>query len=76
MTGHRRYSRDMPIGGMEVPCKLHFLGVKSKLKKIKILFAKTKGFSVETTTAQIDDSAQCSSSIVKAEKVLLVLMMP
>jgi len=58
----------MPNGAMEVPCRLHFLGVESKLKKLKPYFAKSKGFSVETTSAQVDDSAQCSSSIVKTEK--------
>jgi len=43
---------------------------RKRVEKIKSYFAKTKGFSVETTviSAHIDDSAQCSSSIVKTEK--------
>ena len=33
ITGHHHYSMDMSNGGMEVPCRLHFLGVESELKK-------------------------------------------
>ena len=57
-----------------------------RIERLKSYFAKSKGFSLETTT-EIDDSAQCSSSIVKTvpsvhqvssrqRKALLVLMMP
>jgi len=64
ITDRRRYSRDLPQGGMEVPCKLHFLGNESELKKIKSYFAKVKAFTVETTT-QSDQSTKPEKSIVK-----------
>ena len=64
ITDRRRYSRDLPQGGMEVPCKLHFLGNESELKKIKSYFAKVKAFTVETTT-QSDQSTRPEKSIVK-----------
>ena len=39
---HRCYSRDLPQGGMEVPCKLHFCADGSELKKVKAFFSKLK----------------------------------
>lgn len=80
VSDHRRYSRDLPQGGMEVPCKLHFLGNKSELKKFKSYFDKVKAFTVETTTKpdqstkteenhiKINDPAY---AVVKAEPILL-----
>ena len=38
VTYHRRYSRDLPQGGMDVPCKLHFYADGSELKKVKAFF--------------------------------------
>jgi len=40
ITDSRHYSRDLPQGGMEVPCKLHFYGDGSELKKIEAYFSK------------------------------------
>ena len=50
VTDHRRYSRDLPQGGMEVPCKLHFRADGSELKKVKAYFSKIKAFAVESST--------------------------
>ena len=50
VTDHRRYSRDLPQGGMEVPCKLHFRGDGSELKKVKAYFSKIKAFAMESST--------------------------
>ena len=33
VTGSRRYSRDLPQGGLEIPCMLHFMGSSKELKK-------------------------------------------
>ena len=35
VLGERRYSRDLPQGGMEIPCRLHFVGNGRELKKVK-----------------------------------------
>ena len=33
ITGGRRYSRDLPQGGVEIPCKLLFQGKPKEIKK-------------------------------------------
>ena len=35
VTGHRRYSADLPQGGLEVPCILHFEGEVKDIAKLK-----------------------------------------
>ena len=35
MTGHRRYSVDLPQGGLEVPCILRFEGEAKEIAKLK-----------------------------------------
>ena len=35
ITGSRRYSRDLPQGGMEIPCKYTFSGNKDLVEKIR-----------------------------------------
>ena len=50
VTDHRRYSRDLPQGEMEVPCKLHFRGDGSELKNVKAYFSKIKAFAMESST--------------------------
>ena len=35
ITGDRRYSHDLPQGGMEVPCRLVFSGVEKDLKGLQ-----------------------------------------
>ena len=37
VTGNRRYSHDLPQGGMEIPCTLNFFGEDKWLKKISKL---------------------------------------
>ena len=37
VIGRRRYSVDLPQGGLEIPCKLIFRGKKKYLFKIKML---------------------------------------
>ena len=40
VIGSRRYSADLPQGGLEVPCKLIFNGKHEEIKKLKRLFAR------------------------------------
>ena len=37
VTGARRYSSDLPQGGLEIPCTLLFSGEKKKINKVKFL---------------------------------------
>ena len=38
ILGGQQYSRDLPQGGMEIPCRLHFVGNIGELKKVKSFF--------------------------------------
>ena len=40
MTGWRRYSRDLPQGGMEIPCKYRFVGNGTEIKKVQSYITK------------------------------------
>ena len=40
VIGSRRYSADLPQGGLEVPCKLIFNGKHEEIKKLKHLLAR------------------------------------
>ena len=40
VKGTRRYSSDMPQGGLEIPCILSFSGEKNEINKVKLLYAK------------------------------------
>ena len=38
--GGRRYSADLPQGGLEIPCKLVFTGKQKEVQKFKTLFVR------------------------------------
>jgi len=38
VTGGQCYSGDLPQGGMEIPCTLHFVGKMKKWKKLEVSF--------------------------------------
>ena len=38
ITGSRKYSHDLPQGGLEIPCSLEFTGELVKIEKVKQLF--------------------------------------
>ena len=40
VTGTRRYSSDLPQGGLEIPCTLLFSGEKREINEVKLLYAK------------------------------------
>ena len=42
VTGHRRYSRDLAQGGMEIPCELTLQGTKKDIKKFRALIDNKK----------------------------------
>lgn len=40
VTGPRRYSRDLPQGGLEIPCTLEFKGDKVSIDKVQWIIEK------------------------------------
>ena len=40
VTGTRRYSSDLPQGGLEIPYSLLFSGEKKEINKVKLLYTK------------------------------------
>ena len=40
VTGRRRYSMDLPQGGMEIPCKYRFVGNGREIKKVRSYITK------------------------------------
>ena len=51
-TGSRRYSQDLPQGGLEIPCLLFFSGKPDKIEKLKALI---KEFEVGQKVESDDD---------------------
>ena len=45
VNGRRQYSRDLPQGGLEVPCMLTFCGVLSQLLEVQAFVKKLAVFS-------------------------------
>ena len=42
VVGSRRFSADLPQGGMEIPCILHFKGMPKEVKKLVKLMSSKK----------------------------------
>ena len=42
ITGSRRYSTDLPQGGLEIPCMLTFFGQRQNINKVKALIAEVQ----------------------------------
>ena len=40
VTGHRRYSTDLPQGGLEIPCSLMFKAAPKEILKLKKVWKK------------------------------------
>ena len=38
ISGHCRYLRNLPQGGLEVPCRLHFTRTPNEVKELKLYF--------------------------------------
>ena len=43
VSGSRRYSADLPQGGLEIPCKLLFKAKATEMKKLRQCMKKLKG---------------------------------
>ena len=65
VTRPRRYSRDLPQGGLEIPCNIRFMGEQNSINKIKALINKQKlqqkdcvasAGKIEAQTGEIDSS--------------------
>ena len=63
--GRRRYSADLPQGGLEVPCKLQFAGRIKELDKLQRLL---DSFSGKDAKLQ-DDTASKDSTVETPEQV-------
>ena len=76
VMGSRRYSRDLPQGGLEVPCTRSFMGDNKELKKLKTYFKKApflsrdeKKMAMQVSTDKeangslnVSQSSSCSSN--------------
>ena len=51
VTGHRRYSRDLVQGGMEIPCQLTFVGMGKEIKKIRCNVSRVLSIKAAATKA-------------------------
>ena len=70
VTGRRRYSSDLPQGGLKVPCTLCFMGNSKELKKVKI-FYKTAPFlskGEKVTEMQPSTSKEVNESTLDANQ--------
>ena len=75
VRGSKRYSYDLPQGGLEIPCTLIFSGEQSKIVKIKGLIkdimlaeeSKKRDESVESRSEDKVDDLNCES-VVKRRK--------
>ena len=61
ITGRRRYSADLPQGGLEVPCRLRFEGSVKELEKLQRLLDSFCG-----KDAQLQDDIDTKDSAVEA----------
>ena len=62
VTGRRRYSRDLPQGGMEIPCKYRFVGSGKEIRKVRSYTTKPVN---HLSSSRNEDRIQQSSSIAK-----------
>jgi len=72
ITGTRRYSADLPQGGMEIPCQLHFEGNNKDLDKAKNLVQ----YAMKACTAspEIKEARKQSTVIIsKSPKTLVCI---
>ena len=77
MSSHHRYSGDLPQGGLEVPCQLHFTGTPNEVEKVMLYFCqKTCSEMVPTEVPippDIDSAEKTCSSTSKMEEVVTSL---
>ena len=61
VTETRRYSSDLEQGGMEIPCKLTFMGPPTELQKVQKFFVSALGIRVIFSCPMITDASVSSS---------------
>ena len=62
VTGSRQYSRDLPQGGLEIPCQLTFEGNEKYIGKVKKLLKLSDSDSDSQNVLVVADTAGGSSS--------------
>ena len=60
VTGNRQYSRDLPQGGLKIPCILTFRGEEKDVAKAQALVQKTATFTVQPESNSATPTLNCS----------------
>uniref|UniRef100_A0A1X7UQN4 HIRAN domain-containing protein n=1 Tax=Amphimedon queenslandica TaxID=400682 RepID=A0A1X7UQN4_AMPQE len=68
VNGKRRYSRDLPQGGLEIPCRLHFSGKADPIDKVEALIKEVTA-SIEDVNAATDESEDGKERALKKRKI-------
>ena len=53
VNGHRRYSEDLPQGGLEIPCRLTFTSTKPECSKLQKLIRSSLAVTVVEPQVQV-----------------------
>ncbi len=69
VNGSRRYSVDLPQGGLEVPCILVFSGEQSLIKKLQHLTAVLTATETDNTVVKANSDAKADSMIQEKAKM-------
>ena len=75
VTGHRRYSQDLPQGGLEIPCTLSFSGESTYIEKAKhCLLSVSAEISVHVNSSANtkENSKAVNATAVSKEKAEVV----
>ena len=62
VTGWHRYSRDLPQGGMEIPCKYRYVGNGKEIKKVESYVTKSKAAHYLSSSMGEDTIEQSSNN--------------
>ena len=62
VTGWHRHSRDLPQGGIEIPCKYRFVGNGKEIKKVESYVTKSKAAHYLSSSMGKDTIEQSSNS--------------
>ena len=69
ITGTRQYSADLPQGGLEIPCQLHFEGNNKDLDKAESLIQ----YAMKACTTSLEVRKQSTVIISKSPKTLVCI---
>ncbi len=61
VSGSKQYSRDLPQGGLKIPCILIFLGHDVDINKLKKLMDATRPIELKTVTLQLVEPERISN---------------